>query len=265
MPAQPEEALLEGRTRTEDDRAGEVVRGTECEGMVDFYGSKRWAEKRAHILRRDRWIDQVMLRQGVKIEANTVHHILPRERWPQYQWCDWNLISVNTSTHKQALHEKFSGKLTKFGWRLARETAAAQGIKIKMTTMVIGFPGSGKTTWTRDHMGGGIAYDMDAIANAFRLGAGDHSGARQMAAALRRGWIEAAREYADDIYIIRMAPDERELDETNPDRLVVCTGRYERRPYKIDEADTRERINNAIEWAKLNGVELVEAPPRSTN
>jgi len=34
-----------------------------------------------------------------------------------------------------------------------------------MVTLVMGAPGTGKSTWTRDHLGAvGLAYDLDAIA-----------------------------------------------------------------------------------------------------
>ena len=34
-------------------------------------------------------------------EANTVHHIYPADEYPQYAWCDWNLISVSTERSQQ--------------------------------------------------------------------------------------------------------------------------------------------------------------------
>lgn len=227
---------------------------------IDFYKSKRWLQKREHILRRDHWIDQVKLRDGIRIEADTVHHILPRELWPEYQWCDWNLISVASSTHKRDLHEKFTGKLTKLGKQLAREVCIMQGIKLKTITMVIGMPGTGKSTWAKKHLGGGLCYELDSIACAFRLCRPHeepvHSGARQMAAALRQGWLAAAHEYADHLIIVRTAPDERELDETRPDKLVVCTKQYVHRPYRYDREDYQRQIEAAVKWAELNGIEI---------
>lgn len=225
----------------------------------DFYSTSAWKKKREHILRRDRWTDQVALRDGSRIEADTVHHILPREEWPEYQLCDWNLISVNSRiTHKGRLHEKYTGKLTRFGRLLAVETAHKNGVKMSSRTLVIGMPGSGKSTWTKKHLGGGICYELDAIACAFRLTVPHkeetHGGARRMAAALRRGWLEAAEQYSDRIFIVRTAPDVMELEETRPDRIVVMTEQYAVRPYKYDREDYRAQIAQCIRWAEANDV-----------
>ena len=232
-----------------------------------FYDSKAWRKKREHILRRDRWLDQVALRDGSKIEADVVHHILPREDWPEYQMCDWNLIAVNNRiTHKGRLHEKYTGKLTKLGKALAVETAYKNGVKLTMRTLVIGMPGSGKSTWTKKHLGGGLCYEMDAIASAFRLTVPHkeevHAGARRMAAALRRGWLEAAAEYSDRIFIIRTAPDIMELEETKPDRIVVMTEQHVIRPYKYKPEEYRAQIAQCIRWAEANDVPVEYFPKK---
>lgn len=234
--------------------------------MDSFYDSKAWKQKRKHILLRDKWVDQVALRDGVKIEAILVHHILPREEYPQYALCDWNLISVSQDTHKKRLHEKYTGKLTKLGERLKRETALAQGIPLKMLTLVIGMPGSGKSTWVRKHLEGGIAYDLDYISAAFRLRKPheeNHAGARRMAAALRRGFISSAFEYSNNVFVIRTAPDMNELTETNPNRLIVCRGRYTVH-MGVSGSEAEElsaKIEGALKWANDNGVDVETYPP----
>ncbi|MBR3280117.1 MAG: hypothetical protein IKG01_14630 [Lachnospiraceae bacterium] len=231
------------------------------------YSSKRWREKRKHILLRDGWVDQVMLRDGVTIEANTVHHILPREEYPQYEWEDWNLISVNETTHKQRLHEKYTGKLTKYGKRLMFETALKNDIPLKMLTLVIGMPGSGKSTWVKKNLHGGLVYDMDAIACAFRLTVPHkeptHAGARRMAAALRVGWLQSAREYSNNLFVVRTAPDVKELAETKPDRIVVMTKQYVDKPYRFSREDYQKQIDTVIEWAQDNDVPVEYYPPGS--
>lgn len=215
------------------------------------YKATRWIKKRQHILLRDNHMDQYAIRSGVRCEADTVHHILPAEEWPEYQWEDWNLISVHRSTHRR-LHEKYSYRLSQEGYALALEVAQAQGIKLTTVTMVIGLPGTGKTTWTREHIGGGIAYDLDQIASAFRLQEEHTAGSRRMAAAIRSAWVASAAGYADRIFIIRTAPDYEELSETCPDRIVVCTEQRAKRDF--DRKKLQAKIDQAIEWAAANHV-----------
>lgn len=235
------------------------------------YGSKRWQEKRRKILRRDGWVDQVYLPQGIRIEANTVHHILPAEDYPEYQWADWNLISINTKTHRE-VHEPYTKALTPLGRSLALKVASEHNIKLQTVTLVIGLPGSGKSTWIKEHIGSGICYELDAIAAAFRLtvphAEKEHAGARRMAAAMRKAWLAEAPKYARKIFINRAAPDIDEIAETNPDVLVICTEEKTDRPYKYDKALYKQRIADAEEWARLNRVEVIYnsepqgSPPR---
>lgn len=221
------------------------------------YNSKRWKQKRDHILARDKYTDQIKLRDGQRRSANVVHHILPAEDYPEYEWCDWNLISISETTHRE-LHNKYSGNLSPIGRAVALEVAEAQGIKLTSVTLVVGLPGTGKSTWTAKHLGGGLCYEMDAIACAFRLTVPhmqkEHSGARRMAAAMRRAWLAEAPNYAANIFVIRTAPDYEELAETNPDKIVVCTKEHAKRQYAYDKEERKKKIANVIEWATLNNV-----------
>ena len=95
-----------------------------------FYISKRWEMKRAKILRRDGYMCQYSKRYGKRVEANTVHHIFPREDYPEYAWEDWNLISLSAKAHDQ-MHDRGSGKLTAVGRELMERTARRRGIEIR--------------------------------------------------------------------------------------------------------------------------------------
>lgn len=88
-----------------------------------------WTHKREVILRRDGYIDQVAKRYGRIEEADTVHHIFPREFYPEYEWENWNLISVSKKTHNE-LHDRESHELTEKGKELMRRTARKRGIQL---------------------------------------------------------------------------------------------------------------------------------------
>jgi 5-methylcytosine-specific restriction protein A len=86
-----------------------------------FYLSGRWKVKREKILRRDKYKDRVLSRYGINREATIVHHIYPLEDYPQFKWCDWNLISVSMTTHNK-LHDRVTNKLTEEGIALMERT-----------------------------------------------------------------------------------------------------------------------------------------------
>ena len=94
-----------------------------------FYSSPRWQSLRKAILRRDGYMDKVAWRYGKRREATIVHHIFPREEYPEYAWAPWNLISVSMATHNR-LHDRESDELTEEGVALLRRTAIAQGIEV---------------------------------------------------------------------------------------------------------------------------------------
>ena len=86
-----------------------------------FYKTKRWRQKRSHILKRDKYLCQISKRYGKRREATIVHHIYPREDYPEYQWCDWNLISVSVEMHNK-LHDRVTNQLTALGESLRQRT-----------------------------------------------------------------------------------------------------------------------------------------------
>ena len=81
--------------------------------MVDYYGSK-WKRKQKHILKLDGYKCRVAAMYGRAEEANTVHHIYPAEKYPEWAWEDWNLISVSQATHNR-LENRKTGELTELG------------------------------------------------------------------------------------------------------------------------------------------------------
>ena len=90
---------------------------------------KKWERLRDYILVRDLHLDQELLRYGKRVGAKHVHHIFPREYFPEWTYEPWNLISVSLRTHNE-LHDRDSHKLTEKGWRLLVRTANKNGIPL---------------------------------------------------------------------------------------------------------------------------------------
>lgn len=81
------------------------------------------------MLKRDNYMCQISLRYGRRIEADTVHHIFPVDKYPEYKWEPWNLISLCGSEHN-AMHIRETDELTDQGMKLLRKTAERRGIII---------------------------------------------------------------------------------------------------------------------------------------
>ena len=88
--------------------------------MIDYH-SPRWKRKRAHILKLEGYMCQESKRYGKRIDANVVHHIFPSDDYPEYQWCDWNLISLSNTMHN-SMHDRTTNKLTALGEELRKRT-----------------------------------------------------------------------------------------------------------------------------------------------
>lgn len=82
------------------------------------YKDPRWKRLRKRILNRDKFRCRENARYGRNVDATMVHHIWPADEFPQYAWCEWNLISLSTDAHN-AMHDRKTKKLTKLGeaWR----------------------------------------------------------------------------------------------------------------------------------------------------
>jgi 5-methylcytosine-specific restriction endonuclease McrA len=84
------------------------------------YNSKRWQRLREKILKRDNYMCQYSKRYGRRVPANMVHHIYPAEVFPEYQWCEWNLISLSNEAHNM-MHDRDSHQLTDIGISLQKK------------------------------------------------------------------------------------------------------------------------------------------------
>lgn len=92
-----------------------------CLNVTNSYHSSRWERKREHILKRDKYLCRLTKRYGTNVDASIVHHIYPADEYPEYFWCDWNLISVSSNIHNK-LHDRKTRKLTQLGEDLKRRT-----------------------------------------------------------------------------------------------------------------------------------------------
>ena len=236
----------------------------------EFIHSRKWQFKQKNILRRDNFMDQYIFKTTGRMEnANTVHHILPKEDFPQYALEDWNLISVSHHTHSYILHNHTNGQLTNKGRELMMETAFINGIKLTEKVLVIGLPGSGKTTYVRDNMGmDAIAFDLDSIAGAFRLcGPHEdmHQGARRMANSMLKAFALKAPKYASRVFIIRTAPTLEELSDIRPDSMVICRGKHDisnRIDFtEVNESELENRILDCKTYCEKNSIPVSESPP----
>lgn len=91
----------------------------------------RWRRLRAAVLRRDGYQCQLSKRYGKHAEAEMVHHIFPRDLFPEYAWEPWNLISLTQEMHN-TLHDRATGELTAAGIDLLVRTARRNKIPIPL-------------------------------------------------------------------------------------------------------------------------------------
>lgn len=97
--------------------------------QIQNYKERQWLRVRNTALRRDKYMDQYLLRFGVTKQAELVHHIFPVEDFPEYQYELWNLISVTKKTHNK-FHDRNTDELTKTGKDLLITTARKNKIPI---------------------------------------------------------------------------------------------------------------------------------------
>ena len=103
-----------------------------------FYQSTRWKHLREAILRRDGYRCQIAKRTKlIPVEATIVHHIFPREIFPEYQWEPWNLISLSMAEHNR-MHDRNTDQLTGAGKTLLFKTARKRGMDLEEIKKRIG-------------------------------------------------------------------------------------------------------------------------------
>ncbi len=139
-----------------------------------------------------------------------------------------------------------------------------------MVTLVIGLPSTGKTSYAKNHLRDGLCYDLDYLASAFRLQNPHeerHDAAIRMANDIAFGFYRNAREYAENIIIIRAAPSIEEVEEIKPDKIIIMRHEYQtKRVVTIQHKRTRllGRIYDVIQWASRNKI-ILEYPPGQKN
>ena len=134
-----------------------------------------------------------------------------------------------------------------------------------MVTLIIGLPSTGETSYAKNHLRDGLCYDLDYLASAFRLQTPHeerHDAAIRMANDIAFGFYRNAKEYAENIIIIRAAPSVEELEEIKPDKIIVMQHEYQtKRVVTIQHKRTRMlgRIYDVIQWASRNKI-ILEYP-----
>lgn len=70
-----------------------------------FYKSKRWQKKRQSVLRKHDYLSAEAKRYGKSKQAEMIHHIYPRDKYPELSLVDWNLLPL-TNTEHNTFHDR---------------------------------------------------------------------------------------------------------------------------------------------------------------
>lgn len=64
-----------------------------------FYRTTKWIKKRNRIMRKYSYECQESKRFGKSVQAEMIHHIYPREQYPELSFVDWNLLPLTNGKH----------------------------------------------------------------------------------------------------------------------------------------------------------------------
>ena len=108
-----------------------------------YNNNPKWFKVRQSALRRDKYMDRETARYGIPRPAEVVHHIFPRDDFPQYEYELWNLISLSRRTHNE-MHDRDTDELTEKGIDLLRRTCRRYQKEIPEKYMIKKQKGQGK-------------------------------------------------------------------------------------------------------------------------
>lgn len=136
-------------------------------------------------------------------------------------------------------------------------------------TLVMGLPGSGKSTWAKEHLGDGVVWDLDHIMAALLYRDDSHQPVRDDIRSAANSMLESfisEFENADyPVIVIRTAPRAEELRLINPTKIVYMTTLYDIRNREnyhdltaAEMTTMAKRYLDTISWARRNNIELLE-------
>lgn len=134
--------------------------------------------------------------------------------------------------------------------------------------LIVGLPGSGKSSYAASRLGADLCFDVDYLAGALRLRQ-EHDeysrAARLIANALLPQVLSLAEGCADfygDLYIIRCTPGPLELDRLRPDEIVWCRGAYDvghrAQTYLGATAGMALKLQRFLDTARRRGIPVTE-------